>query len=70
MEECFYIIFGLLIVTVVIGLLGFIPAIPIYFLWNWLMPELFGLKTITFLQSWGLFLMANLLFVPNVACSK
>jgi hypothetical protein len=31
-------------------------------LWNWLMPDLFGLKTITFYQAWGLVLLSHILF--------
>jgi hypothetical protein len=30
-------------------------------LWNWLMPALFGLTTITFLQAAGIFVLAKLL---------
>ncbi len=31
-------------------------------LWNWLMPTLFGLKTITYWQGLGLFILAKILF--------
>ncbi len=31
-------------------------------LWNWLMPDLFNLHTITFTQSLGLILLSKLLF--------
>ncbi len=31
-------------------------------LWNWIMPPLFGLKTITFWQAFGVLLLAKLLF--------
>lgn len=37
-------------------------AIPTYFLWNWLMPTIFGLKTITFLQALGLNWLCGFLF--------
>jgi hypothetical protein len=36
-------------------------AIVVKFLWNWLMPSIFGLGTITFMQSFGLILLARLL---------
>jgi len=26
-------------------------SLPVYFLWNWLIPEIFGLKVITFWQA-------------------
>ncbi|MBN2829006.1 MAG: hypothetical protein JXR56_01660 [Candidatus Cloacimonetes bacterium] len=31
-------------------------------LWNWLMPEIFGLKKIDFLQALGITILAKLLF--------
>lgn len=31
-------------------------------LWNWLMPEFFGLKTITYWQSLGILILAKILF--------
>src|SRR5512133_1019649 len=31
-------------------------------LWNWLMPEIFGLKLITFWQAIGLMLLCHILF--------
>lgn len=31
-------------------------------LWNWLMPEIFGLTTLTYWQAWGIVLMAHILF--------
>jgi len=31
-------------------------------LWNWLMPALFGLKTIRFLQALGLLVFSRILF--------
>jgi len=31
-------------------------------LWNWLMPELFGLKRLSYWQAWGLFALCSILF--------
>jgi hypothetical protein len=31
-------------------------------LWNWLMPEIFGLRPVTYLQAIGLLLLSRLLF--------
>ena len=36
------------------------PAI-VMLLWNWLMPTLFGLPPITFLQSLGLLIMSRII---------
>lgn len=42
---------------------GFIAlVIATMFLWNWLMPEIFNLPTISFWQSLGLVILSNLLF--------
>jgi len=45
----------LLIVMLIIGL-------PVMWLWNWLMPSIFGLTKISFLQALGLSLLGNMLF--------
>lgn len=34
----------------------------IMLLWNWLMPEIFGLTTINFWQALGLFILSRILF--------
>lgn len=43
--------------------IGGIATIPVYFLWNWIMPELFAFKAITIWQAWGLVLLVNVLGV-------
>jgi hypothetical protein len=59
------------IIVVAIGILGLgliislISAIPVYFLWNWLMPELFHLPAVTFWQALGITTLANILFKSN-----
>lgn len=30
--------------------------------WNWLMPMLFGLQTVNFIQGWGIAFLSGLLF--------
>ena len=41
---------------------GFIISIPVMWLWDWLMPVLFGLPEITLWQSWGLLVLCGFLF--------
>jgi uncharacterized membrane protein YraQ (UPF0718 family) len=53
-----YVIFGAIAAVVMGFLFGFI----IQQLWNWLMPELFHLKEITYWQAIGIFLLARLIF--------
>ena len=43
---------------------------PMMWLWNWLMPELFGLPQITFLQAVGLNILTSIIFRPNVTIKK
>lgn len=42
-------------------LLSLILALPTLWLWNWLMPDIFGLKEIGFWQALGLNLLATVL---------
>ncbi len=41
---------------------AFVFGYFVMLLWNWLMPELFGLITITFWQAAGIVLLARLIF--------
>jgi len=46
------------IVTVAINVFGFV----VMSLWNWLMPAIFGLKPVSFLQALGLLVLGKILF--------
>ncbi len=64
-------IFGLTliaIVTIAIGAL--LLALPIMWLWNWLMPLIFGLIKINFWQALGLGLLSGLLFKSSITNKK
>lgn len=52
-------VFGFVILGV--GLL-FLFGYIVMLLWNWLMPEIFGLKTLTYWQSWGILALSCILF--------
>ena len=52
------IVTGLFIVVIAACIL----ALPTMWLWNWLMPNLFGVKTITFLQAMGVNMLTGILF--------
>ena len=54
-----------LIAILVTGAISFIAAIPVYLLWNWVMPEVFGLPVITYWQAWGIAVLADTLFHPS-----
>jgi hypothetical protein len=44
-----------------IGLLALFGLV-VMLLWNWLMPDLFGLKTVNYWQAWGLLALSTILF--------
>ncbi len=44
-----------------IGLL-FLFGWVVMLLWNWLMPDIFGLKRISYWQGWGLLALSSILF--------
>lgn len=46
----------------IIGVAAIIFAYPVMLLWNWLMPEIFGLCTINFWQTFGIIFLSNALF--------
>jgi hypothetical protein len=46
----------------IVALVGLLMCLPVMWLWNGLMPEIFGLIKITFWQSLGLIILCNFLF--------
>lgn len=64
-------IMGTIVVTLFVACaLDLLAALPVMWLWNWLMPMLFGLPTITWLQAFGLNLLFSLLFPTSVKTSN
>ncbi len=61
---------GMIVLIFVIAfLVGMVMAWPLMWIWNWMMPDLFDLPTITYWQAfWGSF-MAKLIF-PNSAVTS
>jgi len=57
-------------VLVMIFVWGMILSLPVMLLWDWLMPALFGLGTITWLQAWGLSLLCNFLFRNHTTTTR
>jgi hypothetical protein len=54
------------LIAILIVLLGY----PVMLLWNWLIPELFGLSEITFWQAIGLNILCTILFRPSINVKK
>lgn len=61
---------------VVLGVIGvlflyaLLLAFPTYFLWNWLMPDIFGLGRINVIQALGINFLANILFKSHISVNK
>jgi hypothetical protein len=56
------------------GILGigalFLFGWVVMLLWNWLMPEIFGLKQVTYWQAWGLLALCCILFKSWGSCGS
>ncbi|MBN1520880.1 MAG: hypothetical protein JW923_12430 [Spirochaetales bacterium] len=52
---------GMLLVGALALLFGWVVML----LWNWLMPEIFKLPTISYWQAWGLVVLAHILIKPG-----
>jgi hypothetical protein len=55
---------GWMVVRVLVALVILLPAVGlgVFYLWNWLMPALFGLHAVTFWQAVGLVGLSWILF--------
>ncbi len=54
---------GLVFLFIILGVgLLFLFGYVVMLLWNWLMPEIFGLKTLTYWQAWGILALSCILF--------
>ncbi len=53
---------GAVIVALTIIIVACLIALPVMFLWNWVMPDIFGLTTINFRQALCLALLTKCLF--------
>ena len=65
--QIFTIIIGAIVLVIV---LSAIFALPVMWLWNGLLPELFAFPTVTWLQAWGLSILGSLLFGGTARASS
>jgi len=56
---------GLLIGILTMGGIAALVTLPTMFIWNYVMPNLFGLPEVTFLQALALNFLASILFKNN-----
>lgn len=60
-------ILGAIVLIIVIAILF---AFPVMWLWNWLMPVIFGLTKITVWQALGLMILCQFLFKNTNSSNK
>lgn len=58
---------GLLLFAATVVGCGLLFSLPVYWLWNGLMPNLFHLSTITWFQAWGLLVLSGFLLKADVS---
>ena len=49
---------------VTFAVFNILAFLVVMYLWNWLMPSIFGIGPVSFLQACGLTILCNLLFKP------
>lgn len=57
------------LVIVAIAVTALIAGIPVYYLWNWLMPSIFRLTKISYMQAVGIAFLCRTLF-GNISSSR
>jgi hypothetical protein len=65
--EKFLIVLGAI---ALICIIAFLMALPVMWLWNWLMPSIFGLIKINFWKALGINLLSGFLFKSTNYNSK
>ncbi len=69
-EGCAKLLVTILVMVAVWAIVSVLFAYPVMWLWNWLMPAIFNLPTITWTQGWGLMLLSSLLIKGGTTVSK
>ncbi len=67
LTEITIIILGVMALVCIIALL---ISVPFWLLWNWLMPQIFGLKSITWIQALGLAVLSGMIFKSTASSSS
>lgn len=61
---------GFIVVFVLTVVFSAIFAVVTMWLWNWLMPDLFGIKEIGFWQAFGINILCSILFKGSNSTSR
>lgn len=57
-------IIAIFLVLAIAFIASLVFTIPVWLLWNWLMPVIFGITKVTLIQAWGISFLCGLLFRP------
>lgn len=60
----------MVVYVVVLFVAAALMSLPVMLLWDWLMPGIFGLRTITWFEAWGLLFLCGLLFKSHNTVNK
>jgi hypothetical protein len=66
-SDAFGIVFMFIAFTVLYALFA---GVPTWLLWNWLMPDIFSLNKISFMQAFGLNALCSILFKSSPTTTK
>lgn len=69
-KKAIALIMAIIVTMVMVIVTSLIAALPVYFLWNWLIPDIFGLTTINFIQAAGLCFLVKLLLPCSSTVKK
>ena len=61
MNKVFALLAAIALAFVIVVGIAILISFPVMWLWNWLMPAIFGLKVITWTQALGLMVLSGLL---------
>ena len=71
MKENYLIQIGAVMIGLVIfAFVALFTGVIVMLLWNWLMPQIFSLPTITYFQGWGLSFLSGILFKGTQAINS
>ena len=55
---------------VLVAIVSFFTGLIVMWLWLWLMPIIFGLPTLTYIQAWGVSFLCGCLFKGSYSQTK
>ncbi len=70
LEKIFDVVFSIVLFVLLFILDSLLLFVPVYFLWNMVIPDLFSISRITLFQSLGITLLCKLLFSNTTSSSK